>query len=75
VKKKYNLNIIFLNVYSLLNEYQHDVTKCAFKLSNWKLLRLSSSITLYFEKLLSTSADTMDAYLKQEISSGDNSAR
>jgi len=30
---------------------------------------------LYFEKLLSTSADTMSAYLKQEISSGDNSAR
>jgi len=42
-----------------LNDYKDDVTKCAFK----------------FEKLRFTFNDITGAYLEQEISFGDNSAR
>jgi hypothetical protein len=43
------------------------------KLSNWKDFRLSLSRTLYLEKLLSTSHDITDEYLKRVRSLAENS--
>lgn len=57
-----------------MSEYQHEVTKCDFRFLNWKLLRLSRNIDLYFEKLFFIPQDTVGTHLKQEMFLNDNSS-
>jgi hypothetical protein len=51
------------------------MTTCIFKFSNLKDLRLSLTMALYLEKLLSTSQDVTGTYLKEvkSLASSSNS--